>query len=213
MEVESIGSLKVRTIFESVRTPVALLAGSIEAITGGVLSGSVAVKLKVTAELKGFPTTSVMKVEVSAVMTAPTVNSAPPEREKDAVLFASLYSTVPLEIGVPFESTVSVVFVIVDASIDSSNVNVMLTLAGAVAVLGNWEATEGGTASIIPVTGVTTAFGTVTDTAEMRMLAVLAAGPAAAPLKVMLKVQDPPAATFPVKQFTSATWKSALFVP
>jgi hypothetical protein len=53
----------------------------------------------------------------------------------------------------------------------------------------------GGIASIIPVIGVTVAFGTVFNVPAIVTVPVLAAGPAAAPLKITLKVQVPAGAT------------------
>jgi hypothetical protein len=93
MEVESIGSLKVTLIGSSVTTPVALLGGSNTAIVGGTLSGAAAVKLIVTAVLKGFPTRSVMPVVTWAFMMVPTnACSWATGRAMEAVLFASLYT-------------------------------------------------------------------------------------------------------------------------
>jgi hypothetical protein len=113
----------------------------------------------------------------------------------------------------PAADIVNVVALIVAGSIDSLNLTVMLTFAGAEVVVGNVDSTVGGTASIMPVIGVTATFGTVPSVAATSTLAVLATGPAAAPLKITLKVQVPPATTGPVKQLTSATWKSAAFAP
>jgi hypothetical protein len=72
IEVASIGSLKVTVIFPSVRIPMALFAGLTETIVGGTLSGGDAVKVRVTAVAKAFPTTSVMPIVARAVMTVPT---------------------------------------------------------------------------------------------------------------------------------------------
>jgi hypothetical protein len=221
MEVESIGSLKVTVIGTEVSTPVALFGGSNTAIVGGTLSGSVAVKLMVTAVLKGFPTRSVMPVVVWAVMTAPTkAVSWATGRAMDAVLFASLYTGVaatgvvtPLLVDV----TENVVALIFAGSIDSLKVTVMLMLAGAVVVVGNVDSTEGGIASIMPVIGATVTLGTVPTVAETKTVAVLATGPAAAPLKTTLKVQLPAGAIVlvgGVKQgLAGSITKSAAFAP
>jgi hypothetical protein len=162
MLVASMGSLKVTVIGALVRVPVSLFAGLIEVIVGGVLSGVVVVKLIRLAAARGFPTRSVMNVVVWAFMTAPTAKSA--AGVKDMVLFASLYTTVPLitveSVGSE-ESTVNVVGLIEEASIDSLNAAVMATLAGAVAPLGNMVSTVGATASMVPIIGVMDTFGTV----------------------------------------------------
>jgi hypothetical protein len=69
----------------------------------------------------------------------------------------------------------------------------------------------GGIASIIPVIGVTVAFGTVFNVPAIVTVPVLAAGPAAAPLKITLKVQVLAGPIGAVKQLTSTTLKSGTF--
>jgi hypothetical protein len=133
MEDESICSLKVTVMGASVRTPVALFAGAIKDIAGGVKSAALAVKVKVRAEANPLPARSVTKLVVAADITFPSKKDA--AGIKAAVVFAGSSSHVPVT-GVPFTDTVNVVSVIEDRSMGSSNVAVTATFAGIMGTSG-----------------------------------------------------------------------------